>query len=236
MSTSAHAGSEPNMIESGSSEEKSNGLAWSFTPDPSLPNVLILGDSISIGYTLKVRRRLAGIANVFRPLNNGDKTPANCVDTGKGVKSLSQWLGARHWNVIHFNFGLHDVKYLDETGKYVTSDKGRQVSPPKTYEENLRRIVDALKKTGASLIWCSTTPIPEGAQGRVKGDEGVYNDIAENVMKENGIAIDDLYSLMAPRCAELQKPHDVHFTEQGSDVQAEAVAGIIKNHLPAKTQ
>jgi len=225
-----------NKIEAGSAEEKAAGLAWALTPDTRLPNVLILGDSISIGYTLKVRSRLAGIANVFRPLNNGDKTAANCFDTGRGLKSLHQWLGTRHWDVIHFNFGLHDLKYLDAAGKYVTPDKGNQVSPPELYATNLRQMVVELKKTGAILIWCSTTPIPEGAAGRVKGDEIAYNAIAEKVMKENGVVIDDLYSLMVLRCAELQKKRDVHFTEEGAEVQSEAVADIIKKHLPGKTQ
>ena len=68
-------------IEGGSAEEKAAGLAWSFAPDPALPDVLILGDSISIGYTLLVRSRLAGVANVFRPLAPTGKGPANCADT-----------------------------------------------------------------------------------------------------------------------------------------------------------
>jgi acyl-CoA thioesterase-1 len=235
-SFSVDANAEPNKIESGSAEEKAGGLAWTFTPDPRLPNVLILGDSISIGYTLKVRKLLSNIANVYRPLGHGDKTPANCADTGRGIKCLPEWLGAKHWDVIHFNFGLHDLKYLDQTGKYVTPDKGKQVTLPEVYERNLRQLVGEMKKTGASLVWCSTTPIPEGAAGRVKGDEVAYNAIAEKVMKENEVAIDDLYALMAPRCAELQKQRDVHFTEKGSDVEAEAVANIIKKNLPAKIQ
>ena len=223
-----------NKIEAGSAEEKAAGLTWAFTPDPRLPNALILGDSISFGYTLKVRKLLANVANVYRPLDHGDKTPTNCADTGKGIKYLPQWLGEKHWDVIHFNFGLHDLKYLDETGKYVTPDKGKQVTLPEAYETNLRQLVGEMKKTGASLVWCSTTPVPEGASGRVKGDEVAYNAIAEKVMKENGVAIDDLYSLMAPRCPELQNTRDVHFTGEGSDVQAAAVADIIKKHL--KTQ
>ncbi len=44
------------------------------------PRVLLIGDSISMGYTLGVRARLAGKANVHRP-------PENCGDTARGVKS-----------------------------------------------------------------------------------------------------------------------------------------------------
>src|SRR5512133_119554 len=77
------------------------------TDVPGLPRVLLIGDSISMGYTLPVRTLLAGKANVHRP-------PENCGDTARGVKSLDKWLGDGKWDVIHFNFGLHDLKYLDD--------------------------------------------------------------------------------------------------------------------------
>jgi acyl-CoA thioesterase-1 len=220
-----------NPLEAGSAEEKAAGLPWAFTPNPRLPNVLIIGDSISMGYTLKVRKILLDQANIYRPLAEGGKEPLNCGDTKTGMKFLNQWLGTNHWDVIHFNFGLHDLKYLDERGNYVSPDQGKQVTPPVLYETNLRVLVAELKKTGASLIWCSTTPIPEGAAGRVKGDEIVYNRIAEKVMKENGIAMNDLWSIVAPKQNELQIRKNVHFTDKGSDILAEAVAQVIKTRL-----
>src|SRR3954467_10868139 len=80
--------------------------------DPNLPRVLLIGDSISMGYTLPVREMLKGKANVHRP-------PANCGPTERGLDQLDKWLGDGKWDVIHFNFGLHDLKYLDANGKYV---------------------------------------------------------------------------------------------------------------------
>jgi|EP01047_Picozoa_sp_COSAG01_P073539 hypothetical protein len=68
--------------------------------EPTLPRVLLLGDSISIGYHLNVRARLEGVANVHRP-------DTNCGHTGKGVAMLRDWLAAhgdRQWDVIHFNW------------------------------------------------------------------------------------------------------------------------------------
>ena len=70
-----------------------------------LPRVLLIGDSISIGYTVPARDALRGEANVHRPLTN-------CGPTTRGLESLSQWLGDTDWDVIHFNWGLHDLKYL----------------------------------------------------------------------------------------------------------------------------
>ena len=218
-------------VEGGSAEEKAAGMTWNFTPDPALPAVLVVGDSISIGYTLPARANLKGVANVFRPMDADGKKPANCGDTARGLKDLDAWLADRPWRVIHFNFGLHDLKWLDEKGQYVSPDKGKQVAPPEKYEKNLREFVARLKKTGAVLVWGSTTPVPDGSAGRVRGDERVYNATAAKVMEENGVLIDDLSGALGGRVAELQKPHNVHFTDEGSKVLADAVAASIRMAL-----
>ena len=215
-------------VEGGSAEEKAAGQTWAFTPAPTLPNALILGDSISIGYTLFVRADLKGVANVFRPMYGADHSAVNCGDSAQGLKQIDAWLGDRKWRVIHFNFGLHDMKYLDEKGKYVTPDKGKQVASLETYEENLRELVARMKKTGAVLIWAATTPVPDGSPGRVKGDEVKYNAVAKQVMDENSIIIDDLVGALGDRAGEFQKPENVHFTNEGSRFLAASVARSIQ--------
>ena len=217
-------------IEGGSAEEKAAGLPWSLTPDPALPNVLILGDSISIGYTLLVRAELRGVANVVRPIDTELRKPINCGDTARGIANLDAWLGTSTWRIIHFNFGLHDLKYLDAKGKYVAPEFGKQVAPLVTYEAHVRTLVAQLKKTGAILIWGSTTPVPGGANGRVKGDEIAYNAVALRVMRENGVLINDLHAAVADRSS-LQKPNNVHFTDQGSAVLAASVVASITTAL-----
>ncbi|KRP37015.1 MAG: hypothetical protein ABS34_04775 [Opitutaceae bacterium BACL24 MAG-120322-bin51] len=78
-----------------------NALGQRTVSKKSLPNVLIIGDSISIAYTQPVVEQLKGVANVQR-------VKANCGDTQRGLQSLHVWLGRTHWDVIHFNWGLHD--------------------------------------------------------------------------------------------------------------------------------
>jgi hypothetical protein len=75
---------------------------------PGQPRVLLIGDSISIGYTLPVRELLKGKANVHRIPQNGGATDV-------GLEKMASWLGDGKWDVIHFNFGLHDAKYFSET-------------------------------------------------------------------------------------------------------------------------
>ncbi len=204
-------------------EKKPDPALAAVTDDPKLPRVLLIGDSISMGYTLPVRELLAGKANVYRP-------PENCGDTARGIKRLDAWLGEQKWDVIHFNFGLHDLKYLDEKGAYVTPDKGKQVASPEQYEKNLRQIVERLKKTNAKLIFATTTPVPDASAGRAKGDEAKYNAVAEKLMKETGVEIDDLCGLVMAHPTMIQ-PKNVHYTKDGYQALAEQAVKMIEKAL-----
>lgn len=195
--------------------------------NPSLPNVLLIGDSISIGYTLPVRAALVGEANVHRPA-------ANCGPTTRGLEAIDNWLGDTKWDVIHFNWGLHDLKYMGSDGKNLADPndpKSHQQVPPDQYQANLQKLVARLKKTGATLIWCSTTPVPDGSAGRVAGHAEKYNAIAAKVMKSHDVTTDDLFSFAKPRLKDIQRPANVHFTPDGSAQLAEQVAASIRAAL-----
>ena len=97
----------------------------------------------------------------------------------------------------------------------------------------MEAIVTRLKKTGAKLIFATTTPYPDKVEGplREKGDAERYNAAALEVMKGNDIAIDDLYTFALPRLAELQMPNNVHFSEKGYEMLADEVAKHIEAAL-----
>lgn len=209
--------------------------AWAMTPDPALPNVLVIGDSISIGYTREVRKRLEGRANVYRPMNPNGKGPDNCGDTTIGLANLDRWLAGPRWDVIHFNWGLWDLCYRDAKSKNQGNrDKvnGKISTPPPDYERQLEALVLKLKATGAKLIWASTTLVPEGEDGRLVGDDVKYNVIAARVMQRHGIPTDDLHALTKTFPAALfTKPGDVHYTAEGYAKLAAQVAGEVTTAL-----
>ncbi len=210
--------------------------SWSFTADPKLPNVLILGDSISIGYTRAVRGKLAGKANLYRPMNG--KGPDNCGDTTIGLGKIDAWLGTQKWDVIHFNWGLWDLCYRNPSSKSQGNrDKvgGKLSTTPENYEKNLEQLVTRLEATGAKLIWASTTVVPEGEDGRFVGDDVKYNAVAERVMKKHHIATDDLFTLSKGFAGRFSmKAGDVHFTPEGYEKLAEQVSASIEKLLPEK--
>ncbi len=209
--------------------------SWDFAPDPRLPDVLLLGDSISIGYTLDVRALLQGKANVYRPLNPDGKGPENCSGTTKGVQSLDRWLGERKWAVIHFNFGLHDLKHVARPGEDAATSKpgDPRQADLKQYAKNMKVLVKKLKATGARLVFATTTPVAPGTDSPLREPEvpPQYNQAALKIMKAAKIRINDLYSFCAPQLARLQLPRNVHFTPAGYRALAGQVAGIIGEEL-----
>lgn len=199
--------------------------AFRFVKDnPRLPRVLLLGDSISIGYTETVRNALEGKANVHR-------IPENGGDTRRGLDKLNVWLGRGTWDVIHFNFGLHDLKHMKDSKLDLA---GEPVATPALYQANLEKLAVELKATAAALIWATTTPVPEGAAGRLKGDDVLFNAAARTVMDKHGIRVNDLYAAVLPRLAELQTPRNVHFNAAGYAFLGRQVAAAIEKALPSR--
>ncbi len=112
--------------------------------DPKLPRVLLIGDSITMGYTQPLRERLKKLANIQHPTEN-------CSSSRRIVEHLEQYLGDKPWDVIQFNCGIHDITYLNEAGKVASpADGGKVQVPLDEYRSNLEKIVDRLKKSARS--------------------------------------------------------------------------------------
>ena len=175
---------------------------------------MLIGDSISIQYTKAVRELLKDKANVYR-------VPANASNTTFTLKNIDTWLGDVKWDVIHFNWGLHDLLI------------GPDVN---TYGENMQKLIDKMKATGATLIWATTTPIPQGVTYRKPGQEILYNAKAMEVINKNGIHVDDLYSFTLQRQKVAQKPADVHLTPFGVEILGGEVACHILMELQERQE
>ena len=183
--------------------------AWDFVQDVAgLPKVLLIGDSVSRGYTQSVRKVLEGKANVHR-------APENCGPTANGLKKIDVWLGEEKWDVIHFNFGIHDRN-----------------TPLTEYGARLEQLVQRMAKTGAKLVWASTTPIPDDAPKQQTAASVVErNQLAAKIMEKYGVKTDDLFEAINPQLATLQNPNDVHFNAAGYDFLGQTVATAVEAAL-----
>jgi hypothetical protein len=189
---------------------KGSEQAWDYVKDaPGLPRVLLIGDSVSRGYTLAARQALAGKANVHR-------APENCGPTANGLKKIEIWLGDGKWDVIHFNFGIHD-----------------RATPAADYQKRLETLITRMNATGAKLIWACTTPVPPDTKDGPKAAEQIVekNRIAAEVMAKQGVTVDDLFTFITPHLAKVQNPKDVHFNSDGYDLLGKQVATVIEQAL-----
>ncbi len=200
------------------------------TDDPRLPRVLLVGDSISIGYTIPVRQLLKGKANVHR-------IPVNGAYSANGLAHIKEWLGDGKWDVIHFNWGIWDTHLLDSEGAILTDKdelegikKGTIRTTIAQYQENLNKLIDIMQSTGAKLIWASSTALTRRIGSRLR-DIDKYNAAAAEVMRARNIGINDLNSLVTPHVGEWQSDDGCHFTPQGSGRLGEQVAQTILDSL-----
>jgi hypothetical protein len=202
----------------------------------SLPRVLIIGDSVSMGYTDTVVQLLRGTADVRRP-------DANCGATFIGLRDLDKWLGGERWDLIHFNFGLHDLRYCfngdpyqmkNEAGEFPTEETGAPRTPIGAYEANLRELVRRMQATGAQVIWGNTTPVTRYFNGYEPALVDQYNQVAARVMAELGVSITDLNAVIAADATNLHGKDHVHPNYKGARALAKVVADAIKSRLSGK--
>lgn len=172
--------SDPNLPPKGGSWS----LREATVTDPSLPRVLLIGDSITNSYLEPVRKALAGKANIdawITPTTQADKSLP---------KTIAAILGWQKYAVVHFNLGLHGWQ------------KGR--IPEGQYEPLTRQLVQNLRAGApqATLIWATITPVtvkgePEKLNPEIQPTIEEHNRMALAVMKSEAVEIDDLGGLMA---------------------------------------
>jgi lysophospholipase L1-like esterase len=175
--------------------------------------ILIIGDSISIGYTPFVIENLENIAVVFH-------NPGNAQHTATGLANIDAWIGDTDWDIIQFNWGLWDVCYRHPDSKQQGNrDKinGLITFNTDDYGKNLDSIVKLIrKKSDAELIFVTTTYIPDDDAGRYKEDAVKYNKIAKRIMAANDVKVNDIYEKSVELHHEFGKGiHDVHYSKEG---------------------
>jgi lysophospholipase L1-like esterase len=190
------------------------------------PRILIIGDSISGGYTPYVQEYFKDKATVVRISENGKHA-------GYGLKRIKEYIGDEKWDIIHFNYGLHDLCYRHRDSKlYGGRDKikGKLPYDLNKYEENLDSLVRVMKElSDAKLIFLTTTYVPENEGGRFAKDAIIYNGVAKKVMNKHHVIINDIYE----QSIEIHKKHglgddDVHYTEEGSKMLAKVICEFLE--------
>ena len=189
----------------------------------ALPKVVLVGDSIRLGYAPLVAKRLAGKAVVISPAPNGE-------DSGNVLRNLEEWVISERPAVVHVNAGLHDLKVKDKTYQV----------PLAEYEKNLKTILERIQQgTKAKIIFATTTPIIDDRHAerkagfdRFEADVQKYNIAAASVMKQAGVPVNDLHKLVEDGGKDkLLLADGTHYTPQGYEMLAGIVADSILRAL-----
>ena len=183
-----------------------------------MKKVLLLGDSIRIGYEPYVRRALSNTATVYTP-------EENCRFSAYTLNSLRFWLpGFPVPDVIHWNNGAWDyarIFGLDEP----------EFTPKNEYIRNMLLIARELKKTGAKIIFSTSLPCRPDFP-RAKAEKvAEYNAAIVPELQKQDIEINDLYSAIYPQFMQLIGEDGLHLTDEGYAMCGKIVAEKIKSCL-----
>ena len=196
------------------------------------PKILIIGDSISIGYTPYIKEKLKNEATVYH-------NPGNAQHTGTGLEKITEWIETDKWDIVQFNWGLWDLCYRHPDSKVQGNrDKvnGKITYSIEEYVANLDSIVNKLKTiTEAKLIFVTTSYVPKGEAGRFKKDAIHFNEAAKKVMKKHAITVNDIYKQSIPIHKEFGKGQDdVHYSKQGYEYLGDHIANFLRDEINKK--
>ncbi len=190
-----------------------------------MKNVLLMGDSIRIGYCNYVKEELKDVANVVFPEDNSRFTQYTFVN-------LFSWLALvenpEEIDVIHWNNGLWDVVHFNGDDKPLNTTE--------EYANTLRRIIRKMKEKApnAKIIFATMTPINEdwvqGPNYRIQDEVINYNGVAREVMKEQGIEVNNLFKLLYEH-PESYFIDQCHLKPEGYQLLAGQVSDVIRKAL-----
>ena len=183
-----------------------------------MKKVSLLGDSIRLfGYGPLVPALLGEDVTVFQP-------PENCRFAKYTLRGLGDWKAElKTSDVIHFNCGIWDVGDVVGDGELFSTDE--------EYLNTMVRIAKRLLDFTPKVIFATTTPVNPAYVSVENKDIDRINALIVPKMKELGIEINDLHSLVAQDIEGNICEDKLHLSELGAKRCAEQVAKVIRRRL-----
>ena len=186
--------------------------------------VVLIGDSIRMVYQPLVAEKCKEV-DVWRP-------DENCRHSLWALDHFPQWVAEQEPDVLHFNFGIHDAD--------IQADGQHQVLLAQ-YRLCLQRFINAVKELGDTrMIWATTTPLYAPDKGkpiaqwqiRTKAEIKQYNAVAIEIVKREGLFVNDLHEVIISNdFAKCLTEDGCHMTEFGNEVLSDAVVKAIRGIL-----
>lgn len=192
-----------------------------------MKKVLLLGDSIRMGYQQYVKEELDGEFEVRYPEDNGRFAAYTLWQVNQELK----------WNpdieLVHFNNGYWDMN--------IEAPMTEAIHPVEEYVSFLRRIVELCRQCGTKVVFATTVPILEaGAAGDNTGVQGTinysnewvkeYNAASVALMEQLEVPVNDLYALCMEDDRRYKCEDLLHLSEEGSRRCAKQVAEFVRKY------
>ena len=202
---------------------------------PQLKQLLVIGDSISLGYFNALSANLTGFEVVHAPSFGGGNN--NNDNAAWGSRCVTEWLGANasRWDAITFNHGAHDYAFPDNEHLSVESFS--------LFVASIIGKLVALVRPDAAIVWNAITPVPTNPPsqcvllpGRLESNVLAYNAAAARTVEAVGAGrvkscdlhkvIDDFCGVGYASCS-IAQCAGPHFSEEGFSMLGNAVAGCV---------
>ena len=189
-----------------------------------MKNVLLIGDSIRMGYDKQVKKALEGKASVIFPEDN-------CQFAQYVFRYFHEWFSGvdgKDFDVIHWNAGLHDVLRL--FGEEPTT-------PLDVYEYYIDRTCTRMKKLcpNARVIFATCTKVNEAKMNpdfmRYNSDIAKYNEAAVKIVKKHGFEVNDLHELSVSLPDEAMSDAFHYYTDIGTEAMTKQVLSYVESAL-----
>jgi hypothetical protein len=199
-------------------------------PDPKnkLPSYLMVGDSISQGI------ESGGLFSLLNTTVQAAHSPGNACNTNRGAHCVQNWLDGCAFDIVSFNFGIHDAS------------RNQEHTTLAIYTKMLTNITNQLlhcrEQRGTKLLYVLTTPVPTNPKNAsipttnvLNADVLQYNAIAATIMSEHQIETLDMYTFVNEHCGVNYSNCDwspgqgnVHFNYVGWEQMAKKMAPVVR--------
>ena len=189
-----------------------------------MKNVLLIGDSIRMGYDKAVKKTLEGKANVYFPAEN-------CRFASYVLRYIHEYgslVKDGDVDVIHWNAGLWDCLRLFEEEPHTPID---------VYAYYIDRICVRIKKSfpNAKVIFATSTRVQSEKMQkdfkRYNEEIEKYNEAAVQVVKKHGFDVNDLYAVSATLPDEAHSDPVHYYTPMGTEAFTNAVLSYVLSTL-----
>ena len=189
-----------------------------------MPRVLVIGDSVSVGYFPWLQKDMEGQAILIHNQGNAGNSWSTMVSVDGYLQAVP------NPDLVAWNNGLHDLTYYNkELGRNLDHTEVLQ-----DYKSYLKAIGEQLLASGARVIFFTTTDIPPKEPSRHVDDLSAYNDAARAVMHELGIPVYDLGGFsqkLRDYHIDADQQNNVHYRPEGYQLLAQFAASSIRTEL-----